>query len=902
MTRTQEVPARSGRYSVLLLVLLAIPALMYVLADLPPRQHVAASTLLVGVSLLIARFRPEQRIAVLAISLAVSTRYIYFRLTETVEIGTTPDAISGLFLVGAELYAFLVLVGGYFQTGIVKLRTPLPLPDDDSLLPTVDVFIPTYNEDPELLRDTVNGAIAMDYPRKTVYLLDDGRRDDVKALAAELGCEYLRRADNRGAKAGNVNAALARTSGQLIAMFDADHVPSRRFLQETVGFFLADRKLALVQTPHHFYNADHFERNLHLEGLVPSEQKFFYHVVQPGNDFWNSAFFCGSCAVISREAMVGVGGMAEETLTEDAHTALKMHAAGWNSAYLDLPLAAGLATERQAFYITQRIRWARGMAQIFRLDNPLLKPGLSMAQRFNYLNATWHFLFGIPRLVFLLAPTTYLLWGWHPVIGDVREVLLFAAPHLALTWIGGATSNRSTRHSFWAEVFETVMAPYAALVTTLALIAPRRGRFNVTTKGVTNDRLSFDWRNAVPTLVMMAVVLVALVLTPNRIFDHPLERDTILVAAAWNLYNLIILLVAAASALERPQRRTVHRVMRSLAVRVCSQDPRQPGEWVGRTVDVSTGGVRVELDGVATVPLAVDLYIDDPGRPLVGLPAVVRGHSPSGSGTELRTQFQRLDTVQRAEVSQLVFGSVDPWTAERYPLDRPLRSALSVLLAPVVAVANAPGLLRRVLGVGEAARGERASVPCRECGAKLVVSAGTCPVCGTRQSAPLAWRATPRARGSIASVVGAALLLAVAVSLTLSWRPAVAALQIVVPVDRWTGTTFQTRMAVLNNAWTALQGLVAEFDAAAAAGRPLPDDWARRVENTRRSYRLGLLMGGHPASQTAESALLTSALLIDELGALYSEDPRSPLIGARREAAANALADATRALGLPEPS
>ena len=196
--------------------------------------------------------------------------------------------------------------------------------------------------------------------------------------------------------------------------------------------------------------------------------------------------------------------------------------------------------------------------------------------------------------MFLLAPTTYLLWGWHPVIGDVREVLLFAVPHLALTWIGGSTSNRSTRHSFWAEVFETVMAPYAALVTTFALIAPRRGRFQVTTKGVTNDRVSFDWRNAVPTLLMMVVVLVALVATPNRIFDHPLERDTILVAAAWNLYNLVILLVAASSALERPQRRQVHRVLRSLAVRVRSQDPRQPGEWVGRTVDVSTGGVRIE--------------------------------------------------------------------------------------------------------------------------------------------------------------------------------------------------------------------------------------------------------------------------------------------------------------------
>ena len=119
---------------------------------------------------------------------------------------------------------------------------------------------------------------------------------------------------------------------------------------------------------------------------LPSRTKAscFYGLVQEGNDFWNAAFFCGSCAVLRRDALEDVGGFATETVTEDAHTALKMHRRGWDSIYIRLPLAAGLATERLALHIGQRMRWARGMTQIFRLDNPLFGRGLTLAQRLCY--------------------------------------------------------------------------------------------------------------------------------------------------------------------------------------------------------------------------------------------------------------------------------------------------------------------------------------------------------------------------------------------------------------------------------------------------------------------------------------------------------------------------------------
>ncbi len=460
--------------AVLLALLLAVfPLGAFTLVYLPLEAHLGLSVGLMGAGLLLLRRFPKLRIAAMLLSATASLRYLYWRGAETLFVELTLDGALSLSLFGAELYGFLILLGGYFQTAIVRHRQPPDLPTDPDELPSVDIYIPTYNEPIDVLRRTVVGARAVSYPKKTVYILDDtprdhkdparaaafeARREGVAALAEEVGCVALRRPDNRGAKAGNINHAMTKTTGELIAIFDADHVPVRTFLQTTVGFFVEDRKVALVQTPHHFYNPDPFERNLFSEGRLPPEQHLFYHRIQKGNDFWNSAFFCGSCAVIRRAALGEVGGIAQETVTEDAHTALKLHALGWRSIYVDIPQAAGLATERFGFHVQQRIRWARGMVQILRRDNPLFKRGLKLAQRFNYLNAAGHFLFGVPRLIYLVAPEAYLLLGLHPLNADVREVLIYALPHLFLAAACGASVNRNTRYSFWPEVFETSIA------------------------------------------------------------------------------------------------------------------------------------------------------------------------------------------------------------------------------------------------------------------------------------------------------------------------------------------------------------------------------------------------------------------------------------------------------------
>src|SRR5690606_33528201 len=262
---------------------------------------------------------------------------------------------------------------------------------------------------------------------------------------------------------------LQKTNADLIAVVDCDHVPARSFLKTTAGEFLADSKLALVQTPHHFFSPDPFERNLGQFDKQPNENTLFYGLIQDGNDLWNATFFCGSCAVLRRSALEDIGGFAVETVTEDAHTALRLHRKGYNSAYLRIPQAAGLATESLSAHIGQRIRWARGMVQIFRTDNPMLGKGLSFFQRICYTNAMLHFLAGIPRIVYLTAPLAFLLLHSYIVYAPAIAILLYVMPHMAHALITNSHMQGSFRRTFWGEVYETVLAWYIARPTTVAL-------------------------------------------------------------------------------------------------------------------------------------------------------------------------------------------------------------------------------------------------------------------------------------------------------------------------------------------------------------------------------------------------------------------------------------------------
>ncbi|MDR6233281.1 cellulose synthase (UDP-forming) [Pseudomonas psychrotolerans] len=597
-------------------------------------------------------------IMLIVLSLLASLRYLYWRLTATLGFETPLEMVLGYGLVAAELYALTVLIFGYVQTIWPLRRAPAPLPEDPAEWPTVDVFIPTYNEALSIVKLSILAAQAIDWPRDKlrVHVLDDGRREDFRHFCATAGVSYLVRENNEHAKAGNLNAALKVTDGEYVAIFDADHVPTRSFLQISMGWFLKDAKLAMLQTPHFFFSPDPFEKNLNTFRTVPNEGELFYGLVQDGNDLWNATFFCGSCAVIRRSMLLEIGGVATETVTEDAHTALKLNRLGYNTAYLNIPQAAGLATESLSRHIAQRIRWARGMAQIFRLDNPFLGKGLAFGQRLCYLNAMLHFFYGLPRLVFLTAPLAYLLFSAQIFHASALLITCYVLPHVLHSNLTNSRIQGQFRHSFWNEVYETVLAWYILRPTLLALINPRLGKFNVTDKGGIIAEDYFDWELARPYILLLLLNLVGLTVGIGRLFlGDPETLTTVAINLAWTLYNVVIVSAAVAVASETRQVRAEPRVAATLPAGLVLAD----GSHLScTTLDFSQSGIGLQLPEGSQVAQGSQVHIELKRKDQIRrFPATV----VFSRGNAVGTRFADLSVTEQRELVRMTFSRADLW-------------------------------------------------------------------------------------------------------------------------------------------------------------------------------------------------------------------------------------------------
>jgi len=608
-------------------------------------------------------------------------RYFYYRTRYTLNLETPLDTLFSVMLYVAELYAIGTLFLAYFQTLRLKHRRPVALAQaPQQAWPTMDVYIPTYDEDVEIVRKTVLAAVAMEYARdkKTVYVLDDGRKDpdrraDLKNMCEELGAVMLTRDTNDHAKAGNINTALHRTEGDLVLILDCDHIPVKGFLQDTVGFFF-DASVALVQTPHWFYNPDPFERNLLTRGQVPVGNELFYKVLQRGNDAWNAAFFCGSAAVVRRSALLEVGGIATETVTEDCHTSLRLHAQGYRSLYYDKIMVAGLAPEKFAAYVGQQVRWARGMAQILRIENPLLnrKINLTLPQRLCYFSATSHFFFGFPRLMYAISPVMFLLFSINPVRGLGFETLLYALPHIVLSMQTNHIPYKRVRFSFWNEIYEFAMSFQAGIVTLLALINPRLGSFNVTAKGLTVKQRNFDI-NSVRYLLILGILTAASLLTvPFWLLLNPEDTQAVIINTLWCGFNLLLVSAACLVALEQPQLRRAHRLTRQLTAIIHHEGQ----QWPGHTLNVSESGALVQMEEWPNIPdqIWVELVGDYDGRVLLEA-QVVRANATNRLETQITMNFVNVSRSQADDLALVLYSDVKEWYGQtRTQVDMPLRS------------------------------------------------------------------------------------------------------------------------------------------------------------------------------------------------------------------------------------
>ncbi|MFC0205123.1 UDP-forming cellulose synthase catalytic subunit [Novosphingobium soli] len=690
--------SKAVRYAAVVPIVLIAALVIGVPLD-GPAQWVCAAVTMIG-ALVLKRWQGRKgALALGLLAVMVSTRYLFWRTTQTLSFSTLPEFFFGGVLYLAELYAWVILMLGFLQTSWPLDRPVIEPEGEPEEWPTVDIYIPTYNESLDIVRNTVFAAMDLDYPvdRYRVFILDDGKRPEFRAFAKEAGCGYITRDNNLHAKAGNLNAAMKKTDGTLIAIFDCDHVPTRAFLQLTVGWFQKDRRLALIQTPHHMYSPDPVQRNLaSVMGDMPGEGDLFYGPVQGGNDLWNATFFCGSCAIIRREALMQTNGFAGETVTEDAHTALKLQRMGWNTAYISARLSAGLATERLVLHVGQRIRWARGMTQILRIDCPLFGRGLTWQQRLCYLNAMLHFQYPLPRIVFLTSPLAYLIFGQNIIQASASLIFAYAMPHLFCSSVANERTQGGERRPYWGEVYETILAFHLVKPTVMTWLQPRKGKFNVTDKGSLLDQTYFDWAIVKPHLICIGLVVLGIVMAVVKWAFFPymfnIQTDTLVLNVAWALFSLAILIAAISVARETRQARVDIRIPVALPVTAyLASGHTVPAE----TIDISMGGAALCLPAeLPSKDRTVRHITMAMGDEVLSIPVeTVRSDAQNAY-----VRFEKLDLLAGRHLVRAVMGRADAWqpTGPHKQVGS-LRSFADIIRVDMVT-------LKRMLGLNRAER------------------------------------------------------------------------------------------------------------------------------------------------------------------------------------------------------
>ncbi|OLP43039.1 UDP-forming cellulose synthase catalytic subunit [Rhizobium oryziradicis] len=525
------------------------------------QTHLIATLLAVVVlaTLKTLEIKGPWRMVGLACGTAVVLRYVYWRTTSTLPpVNQLENFIPGIVLYIAEMYSVVMLA---LSLVIVSspLRSSVGKRGSADYKPTVDIFIPTYNEDPQMLANTLGATRNLDYPadKITVWLLDDGgtlqkrssndipqahaaerRHEELQTLCREMGVRYLTRDRNEHAKAGNLNNGMQHSTGELIVVFDADHAPAQDFLLETVGYFEDDPKLFLVQTPHFFLNPDPIERNLNTFEKMPGENEMFYGIIQRGLDKWNGSFFCGSAAVLRRRALDEAGGFSGISITEDCETALALHSSGWNSVYVDKSLIAGLQPATFASFIGQRSRWAQGMMQILIFRQPMFRRGLSLAQRLCYMSSTLFWLFPIPRTIFLIAPLFYIFFDLQIFVASGGTFLAYTATYMLANLLIQNYLYGRFRWPWISELYEYVQTIHLLPAIISVMLHPTKPTFKVTAKdeSIKQSRLS---EIGLPFFIIFGVLAVATVVAAYRIYAEPYKADVTLVVGGWNLLNLI---------------------------------------------------------------------------------------------------------------------------------------------------------------------------------------------------------------------------------------------------------------------------------------------------------------------------------------------------------------------------
>ena len=583
-------------------------------------------------------------------SLAASAIYVTWRWGWSLQ-GTA--LWFSLPLVLAETYGLLVAALLTWVAWRLRERTPLPVLADR----TVDVFVTTADEPIAIIRKTALAAREIRYPH-TTWLLDDAQRDEVRAVAAEIGVRYLRRDGRSHGKAGNLNHALQHAEGEFILQLDADHVPLPQIVDRLLGFFV-DERLAVAQSPQDFYDTDGVANPVNGRGRqLWGDQHLFFNVIQPGKDRLGAAMFVGSCALLRRAAIDDVGGFATGTTIVGTETSLLLHARGWRSAYLGEHLAFGLAPATARAYQRQQVHRARGAMQALRRYPPLAQRGLTLAQRVEYFHSLTAPLGSLQRLVFYLAPIVFLTTGVFPLRASLGLFALLFVPTLLLR---GASFHLLTRGQgtllsadrYWMAKWFTHLAAVRSW------FAPARQA----PLPAVDESASVPLRTVAPQLALIGLTAAALgwasfARTLGYGSEVPGWGPTALVAAVllalWHAGLAAHVVQLSLAGRHRRGEVRFHESL-SVALRVFREDGKLSSTDIAMTEDLTPTGVALRCMYPIREGGRVELTL-----PLSGGNVSVRGH------------------VVRHGVSETQFGTVHLAGVEFDGIDRGVRDAIEL--------------------------------------------------------------------------------------------------------------------------------------------------------------------------------------------------------------------------------
>ncbi|CAM9372111.1 unnamed protein product [Ectocarpus sp. 4 AP-2014] len=296
--------------------------------------------------------------------------------------------------------------------------------------PSVDIFLPVCREPTHLLDNTWKYVRALDYPNVTVHVLDDGAKEEVRQLAEMHGFQYIRRTNiPELKKAGNLRYAFARTSGEVLVIFDADFCPRPEFLKETTPYF-KDRDVAILQTPQFFR---YREEQTWVEKGAGVTQELFYRMVQVNRNKFDASICVGTCGVYRREALAPFGGTAAIGYSEDVHTGFNCIQLGYKVRYVPQVMAMGTCPDEPRAFFMQQYRWCMGSTTLLS-NREFWHSTLTRKQKLCYLSGMFYY--SATAMTIFTGPLPGMLLIWFKPEAVLWFNISFALPSILFGYVG----------------------------------------------------------------------------------------------------------------------------------------------------------------------------------------------------------------------------------------------------------------------------------------------------------------------------------------------------------------------------------------------------------------------------------------------------------------------------------